>query len=136
MSFRRRATALVLSAAVSFPILSVAGAAAVRAFVPCSDVQVIYARGSGRPVGGDDFLAFNGDPLNPTNGILARVDRSAVNITTYQLGQDDGNGLHGYGGFYYQALGDITQLAQSVWPFLPGSAYDNSVNQGVGELRT
>ena len=29
---------------------------------------------------------------------------------------------------------DIATLASSVYPFLPGSAYDTSVAQGVGEL--
>ncbi len=128
-SRRHQVLALALSLVLNASISAIAPVALVRADTPCGDVLVIYARGSTYQPNGSDFQAFYGSDAHPTAGIVPHVNRNDVAINSYQLG-DNG----GYGGFRYDAVGDIATLASSVLPFLPGSAYANSVAQGVGEL--
>ena len=129
-SRRHQVLTLVLSLVLNAAILTIAPVPLVRADTPCGDVLVVYARGSTYVLNDSDFRAFYQDPNDPTVGVVARVNCAAVVINSYQLGSNGG-----YGGFRYDAVGDIATLAQSAIPFLPGSAYDNSVAQGVGELR-
>ena len=128
-SRRHQVLTLVLSLVLNASIFTIAPVPQVRADTPCGDVLVIYARGSSYALNDSDFQAFYGSDEHPTAGIVPHVNRADVAINSYQLG-DNG----GYGGFRYDAVGDIATLASSVLPFLPGSAYANSVAQGVGEL--
>jgi Tol biopolymer transport system component/Mg-chelatase subunit ChlD len=86
----------------------------------CTDVHVVWARGSGVPTGDDPaFDKFSGD-------LKARIG-TAITFSSYSLGQDSG-----YGGFQYPAVGDPISLilARGDW-----TAYHLSVIVGTLELR-
>jgi chitodextrinase len=109
-------------AAICLTLPFIPPASVAAAGVPCGDIQVVYARGAGFPVFGDDYNGFVTDALVPRLGTEASV-------STHQLGQDGG-----FGGHVYTPSGDFSVLLQGIFPFLPGSAYDNSVIEGQSEL--
>lgn len=94
---------------------------AVAATEPCGDVQLIWGRGTNEATPpSDSRRKFETDLSN-------RLGTDA-SFSTYELGQDSG-----FGGFKYEAQGDLATLIDAEW-WLPGNPYDNSVNQGRQEL--
>jgi Cutinase/von Willebrand factor type A domain/PKD domain len=116
---RHRIFGLAATLSVIATLLPVVGARADA----CSDVEMIWARGTGTGLGAGAFSRFDG-------ALALRIDASTSYTSAHELGSGDG-----FGGFKYLAAGaDIDLVLQGLAPFLPGGVYDNSVTEGRHEL--
>ena len=91
---------------------------------PCSDVTLVFARGSGQQLGEREAPAFFDSVGNHLG--------SDVTVTRYELGTDS------HGGARYQPVGGWRDLleAEASWTGVLGGQYRASVAAGVVELTT
>ena len=107
----------------SLPVFSVKSAA-----LECKDIGIIYVRGSGAPMGTDDFRAFTGS-------LARKLDSTGLSYSIYELGTES------YGGARYpaEAIGfsTMTRFITTLGAFVSGGesySYGESVAEGVTEL--
>ncbi len=101
----------------------------------CTDIKVVYARGSGVEVGSErDYIPFKNAMSETFNG-------SGLSLSFYELGSNRDNG--GYGGYSYPAPGIGIKTWQrfntSLGALFSGGAYNDygdSVEAGASEAMT
>lgn len=89
----------------------------------CGDVQLVWARGAGQPLGDDNNFDRISSELD---GLLG----PSISYTAYELGQE---APAGFGGFSYPAAGNDMRVILE-WTPVGAEEFSNSVAEGRAEL--